>query len=102
MRSYDNAQLKRKLQPALSELEAIGFLVPEPTTKRILRRSHGHWQIVVQRQQKGISQPIPDGPVESVVTELTGDVPSSIAAGLVRQYSADKIREKDRTARLAG
>lgn len=94
-RSYDNAQLKRKLQPALEELEAIGFLVPVPASHRFVRLRHGEWQIVLQRQQKGSSVPTLGADVPPLVVELTDrGLRATIAAQLVREFPASRITEK--------
>lgn len=94
-RTYDNAQLKRKLQPALTELEAIGFLVPEPASRRFVRVRHGEWQIVLQRQSKGSTVPLTSDATEPLIVELTDrGLRASIAAELVRSFPAARITEK--------
>src|SRR5262249_48901272 len=40
-RIYDNGQLKRKLQPAIEELESIGFLKRLPISERYAKRRKG-------------------------------------------------------------
>lgn len=94
-RSYDNAQLKRKLIPALEELEAIGFLVPEPASKRFVRRAHGEWEIVLYRQSKGAAVPMSDEATTPLAAELTErGLRATIAAELVRAFPAKRIAEK--------
>ncbi|OYW20930.1 MAG: hypothetical protein B7Z55_06440 [Planctomycetales bacterium 12-60-4] len=94
-RSYDNAQLKRKLTPALEELEAIGFLVPESATNRFVRRVHGEWQIVLHRQNQGTAVPLSDEASTPLAVELTTrGLRATIAAELVRTFPAQQIAEK--------
>src|SRR5581483_6784353 len=49
-RTYDNGQLKRKLQPAIEELEEIGFLKRLPLSERYLKRRRGEWLIRLIRE----------------------------------------------------
>lgn len=48
-RNYDSAQLRRKLAPALQELETIGFLVKEGDAERYQRIARGQWKIRLRR-----------------------------------------------------
>ncbi|QDT52790.1 Replication initiator protein A [Caulifigura coniformis] len=94
-RNYDSAQLKRKLQPALEELESIGFLVPEPTQTRFVRRRHGEWTISLLRQSKGDAVSAVAESQEPLVVELTDrGLRTSMAAALVREFPASRIAEK--------
>ncbi|MCY2968473.1 MAG: hypothetical protein NT069_33415, partial [Planctomycetota bacterium] len=94
-RSYDNAQLKRKLTPALEELESIGFLVPQPASNRFVRRSHGEWEIVLYRQEQGTTVAVTDESTPPLVVELMErGVRTTIAADLVRDFPAERITEK--------
>ena len=46
-RSYsDNGKLKEKLQPAIDELTAIGFLEPMSREERYAKLSRGQWKVV--------------------------------------------------------
>lgn len=94
-RSYDNAQLKRKLQPALDELEAIGFLSPVPASQRFVRRRHGEWQIVLHRSSKASVPVIAVDATDSLLVSLTErGLRPTIAAGLIKQFPAERISEK--------
>ena len=44
-RNYDIGQLKRKLRPAIAELESVGYLIPEGTPGRFARVCQGVWQV---------------------------------------------------------
>lgn len=48
-RNYDAANLKRKLAPAICELEERGFLVPKDKKERFLKISSGLWRVVFER-----------------------------------------------------
>jgi plasmid replication initiation protein len=49
-RSYrDTGQIKKELQPALEELEGIGFLEPRSRPERYTRAAHGAWTIALVR-----------------------------------------------------
>lgn len=44
-RNYECWRLKQKLQPAIDELVAVGFLKPMPTEKRFKRTGRGQWTV---------------------------------------------------------
>ena len=46
----DNGKLKEKLQPAIDELEAIGFLDPMTKTERYTKVGPKHWTITLKRR----------------------------------------------------
>ncbi len=98
-RDYTAAKIKEKLQPALDELEAIGFLEPLSREQRYEKVARGEWKIVlVQTKAKTeevspVTSPAPEPP--SLVTELvTRNVNSSMAAELVRRHPAEFIQVK--------
>jgi plasmid replication initiation protein len=94
-RNYDSAQLKRRLQPALEELEEVGFLKPLPISQRYLKRGRGEWKIALTRANE---QDAPSSTLEAVsphVGKLTErGLSSPCAADLVRTYAAERIDEK--------
>lgn len=47
-RNYDAANLKRKLLPAIKELEEQGFLIPMPEELRFTKVCSGEWRVVFQ------------------------------------------------------
>ena len=91
-RSYDNYELKRKLQPALAELEGVGFLRRIPTAERFNKRSPSNWEIRLERAgtapvEREISSPL--------VTELTKrGVSRSIATRLSHSFGTEHIISK--------
>ena len=44
-RSYDSTQIRRALEPAIEELEGIGFIENRPTESRYRRLARGRWQV---------------------------------------------------------
>ena len=58
-RSYaDAGKIKEKLQPAIAELEAIGFLKPLSRDDRYTRIDQGQWSIRLIRQSPALAAPI--------------------------------------------
>lgn len=89
-RRYDNYEIKRKLAPALRELEEIGFITAVSTQERFQRVTPGKWSILLQ---KG-TQPKLDS---RIVKELTGrGVNRKVARELALQFAEDQIEAKIR------
>lgn len=100
-RSYADAyKIKEKLQPAIEELEAIGFLAPLPRSERYSRIDRGQWTIRLSRQSPLAAEPPPveapaAEPEPPLVAELTGrGVTAESARQLVAQHSEEKIRQQ--------
>ncbi len=100
-RNYDSAQLKRKMQPSLLELEEQGFLEPLPDEKRYPKGARrGQWSIVVSQAVKRIeeqSQPVlalPPAPSPLEVKLIACGVTAVVAAELVGQHPAEQIETK--------
>jgi len=93
-RSYDAAQLKRRLQPAIEELEEIGFLAPVPSDERYRKRSRGELIISLEKarpeKQQQASKANPAATEKLVSRGLT----AHRAAELVRDFPAERIDEK--------
>jgi hypothetical protein len=89
-RNYDTGQLKRRLLPAIAELEAVGFLEALPAAQRFVKISRGEWRIVfIRRAVPKIEPPSQDaallikrlsdrGVTPSVATELVQDYPREL------------------------
>ena len=92
-RAYDVFELKRKLQPAIEELEAIGFLSPLPVSSRYSKLAPGRWQVVLEH---AISRKVrTDCAKTSMVGELTQrGVSRSAAESLASSFTAQHIAEK--------
>ena len=101
-RAYAPTELKRRLRPALEELEASGFLAPLSAEERYAWQSRGHWRIVLVRGPLGRAEADPQGAegqgagaaallVEAL--EARG-VTAKVAAELVAAVAAERLRTK--------
>lgn len=90
-RNYDTGQLKRRLQPAIDELEAVGFLESMPVSQRYVKISRGQWRIVFIK--KAVPQVDLLSREESQLIKRLADrgVTQSVAAKLVREFSVELI-----------
>jgi plasmid replication initiation protein len=95
-RNYDSAQLKRCLEPALRELEEIGFLKLMTQSVRYLKTGRGEWKIVlVSGDTSNAPQPRPA--LNDLARALIErGVFESEATKLARQFSEERIRDKIR------
>jgi hypothetical protein len=94
-RKYDAAQLKRRLKPAIKELEETGYLKPLPAAERFARIRRGEWEVLFVRAAKplrkkaGLRQPVG---LEAQLIDR--GVTASSAARLVCDYPAESIVAK--------
>ena len=90
-RNYDTGQLKRRLQPAINELEAVGFLEVLPIAQRYVKISRGEWRIVFIK--KAVSQIEPPSDDVALIIKRLSDrgVTPSVATELVRDYPHELI-----------
>ena len=103
-RNYDSAQLKRRLNPAIKELEDRGYLKRLPAAERFARVRRGEWEVLFVRAAKplrknaGLRQPVG---LEARLIDR--GVTASSAVRLVRDYPAESIEAKLRVFdQLAG
>lgn len=99
-RNYDGpAHLKRKLQPAVEELEQVGFLEPLPEAERYQKNGR-EWKIRLISRSNAPALPLLDGipaapekpgPVAELVKR---GVTRATAAELVQKHSAETIAAK--------
>lgn len=90
-RNYDTGQLKRRLQPAIAELEAVGFLEALPLVQRYVKISRGEWRIVFLKKAVPQIEP-PTRGAELLINRLTDrGVTPSVATELVRDYPPELI-----------
>jgi hypothetical protein len=95
-RNYTAALLKAKLQPALAELEGIDFLEPMTAAERYTKTGRGAWNIRLVRK---LPAPAETKPAEPEPTGLERElvdrgVTRGVAAELVRDFPADRIRRQ--------
>ena len=95
-RSYKPTELKRRLRPALAELEQHGFLEPLDDSARYVSRARGQWQIVFARGPRGRepSEPTPEERLELREALVARGVAERTALELVERYLPDLIRSK--------
>ncbi|MEN6406808.1 MAG: replication initiator protein A [Thermoguttaceae bacterium] len=93
-RNYDVAQLKRRLSPAIEELENGGYLEPMPSKERFICMRRGQWDVVFVRAAKATAKGESNPPVGVAAQLIERGVTGSTAAELVRIYPADKIKAK--------
>ena len=69
-RSYDTGQLKRKLRPAVDELESAGYLQPMAEAERFVRVGPGQWQVHFRKGSLRKSAPPPQTEAEPLKARL--------------------------------
>lgn len=90
-RNYDTGQLKRRLGPAIQELEAVGFLESLPSTQRYVKISRGQWRIVFVKKA-GLTKKEPYREDSPLIQKLIGEgVTPSVAAELVLEFPEEQI-----------
>lgn len=95
-RSYKPTELKRRLRPAIAELEQQGFLEAMSEEDRYLRKARGSWQIVFLRGPRGRStiEPTAEERLELMAMLTNRGVTSRIAVELVERYPPEMLRAK--------
>ena len=89
-RNYDTGQLKRRLQPAIDELESVGFLKSMPVAQRYVKISRGEWRIVFIK--KAVPQIEPPDQNALLIKRLSDrGVTPSVATELVRDFPEELI-----------
>ncbi len=97
-RNYEGgAQIARKLQPAIQELESIGFLEPLPENQRYQKKGW-EWTIRFIRQDSPLSGELSPSsapatsPVEGEL--IAHGVAAPVAAELIRTYGEVKVQQQ--------
>ena len=94
-RTYSPSELKRRLRPALEELERLGFLELLDAEERYSSRGQGNWRILLIRGPRGRTQTDPGDeaapPAEALKARGVG---AKVAAALVEEVGADRVRTK--------
>jgi hypothetical protein len=94
-RSYAPTELKRRLKPALEELEGLGFLEPLSPEERYSYIARGQWRIILIRARAARGGPAPAEDVSALVEALTTrGVTAKAAAELVGSHPAGRIQTK--------
>ena len=96
-RSYAPTELKRRLRPALEELEQLGFLEPLDAEERYSYVSRGCWRIILIRGQT-LEEPsgIPPETEATALNEalVSRGVTPKVASELVANHPHVRIRTK--------
>lgn len=92
-RSYrgDAGKIKEKLQPALTELEAIGFLEPLGRSDRFTRLDRGRWAIRLSRRADSFPGALMPDP-ELVAALVARGISPAMAADLMDGLTSDRVR----------
>jgi hypothetical protein len=97
-RSYAPTELKRRLKPALEELERLGFLEPLSPEERYSYVKRGTWRIILIRGAGAASAESdlddPQEPVELVEALKTRGVTAKTSQELVETHPPTRIRTK--------
>jgi hypothetical protein len=98
-RSYKPTELKRKLRPALEELEALGFLEPLGEEERYSWQAKGCWRILLirgPRVRAEAAEPAASADeAAALVADLTArGVTPRVATELVESHPASRVRTK--------
>ena len=96
-RSYAPTELKRRLKPALEELEHLGFLEPLSPEERYSYIKRGTWRIILIRGSgDSAAAPKPDdSPSTELVTALKSrGVTAKTAKEIVETHPSSRIRTK--------
>jgi hypothetical protein len=94
-RSYAPTELKRRLKPALEELEAHGFLEPLSAEERYSRVARGSWRIILIRGQAAQGEPAPPAGASELIEALKArDVTAKTAAELIKAHTPTRVRTK--------
>jgi len=94
-RTYDAAQMKRRLHPAIEELEQAGFLEPMPSSERFRRMRRGEWEVAFLRTPRAGGRN--RGGRQFTVLEkqlIDRGVTVAAAARLARDFSREVIEDK--------
>lgn len=94
-RNYHTGEIKRRLVPAIAELEQCGFLKTLPQEERFLRHARGKWDVVFIRKEAAKAAPAENGGDGELAQKLVArGVGSKFASSLATQYPQATVEEK--------
>ena len=91
-RRYEAHEIRRKLTPAIQELQAIGFLADSPLKAIFRRTKPGIWQIVLRKSSKVPERKPAQSRWESELTSR--GISRNIARKLAEEFSPEYLAEK--------
>jgi hypothetical protein len=97
-KNYSNSELKRKLLPAVLELEGRGFITPLPEDERFRKIERGSWRTVfVKAQPHPRGSPSQEADGDALVRELVArGITRRSAQKLLAHHPRGKVEEKIR------
>lgn len=96
-RNYDAAGLKRKLLPAIQELEQRGFIKVMPVESRFSKLCSGQWRVFFEQSQSGkTTRPKVEGGEGHLLVQalLERGVTPTTAQQTVKEFSVERIRSQ--------
>lgn len=94
-RSYAPTELKRRLKPALEELEQLGFLETLSPEERYSWVARGCWRIIFIRGRNAQAEPTePTSPNELIDSLVARGITAKTAAELVEAHPKTRIETK--------
>ncbi|WP_435011834.1 replication initiator protein A (plasmid) [Tundrisphaera lichenicola] len=95
-RSYAPTELKRRLRPALEELEQLGFLEPLDPEERYSWVARGCWRIILIRGQAATpdAPPVPTDASALIESLTSRGITPKTAAELVANHPSGRVRTK--------
>jgi hypothetical protein len=98
-RNYDNTQIRRALQPAIEELEEIGFIEKAPAEKRYAKLGRGRWRVTFSKKVGGKEAPRQAVPQllsapEPAKADRRREARESAERRRVREYLAGQTKER--------
>lgn len=93
-RCYGCAELKRLLNPAILELEQLGFLQPRDKASRFRQLRRGHWEVRFRRAARQGGQRRASDPAGGISGDLVArGINPRIAPRLAMDYSQETLRK---------
>lgn len=96
-RNYTAAKIKEKLQPAIDELETIGFIDKMGREERFEKVTRGEWTIALARKEEDPRAKERETPPETGALEqalIARGVTPAVAAGLAGSHPDEHIQER--------
>mgnify|MGYP001195729057 CR=1 FL=1 len=98
-RNYDVANLKRKLRPAIAELEQRAFLKPLAEGERFRKIWAGEWQVMFEKAHAGLQLAAKETehiakPDPLMAALMARGVSSNTAGEMVKRYPAERIQSQ--------
>ncbi len=96
-RRYDTHEIKRKLTPAIQELQTIGFLNETPTVEMFLKSQTGKWTILLSKASQSLKPKLSSSKWESELKSrgISHRVARKLASEFSPEYLAEKIAIHD-------